>query len=71
MFLMDVPSMEIEQNGENKTLWELFHSPANSPYPPTEYMYQMNEIFLDHWATIIKVTIFDPESPHKYLSYPK
>merc|ERR550534_1894257 len=51
---MDVPAMTLERDGKNKTLWELFHSPADSPYPPTAYMHQMSDIFLNHWASIIK-----------------
>ena len=59
MFMMDVPNMKVEnyKGGENSTLWEILHSPSENPYPPKDYMIQMAGIFINHWASIIKVRI--------------
>ncbi|CAG5104737.1 Oidioi.mRNA.OKI2018_I69.chr1.g1494.t1.cds [Oikopleura dioica] len=56
MFMMDVPNMEVEydEGSVNLTLWEILHSPSENPYPPKEYMIQMADIFINHWASIIK-----------------
>ena len=57
MFMLDVPAMELNLNGRTKTMWELIHSPSGpgASYPPKEYMYHMADVFVNHWASIIKV----------------
>ncbi|CAG5099585.1 Oidioi.mRNA.OKI2018_I69.XSR.g16591.t1.cds [Oikopleura dioica] len=54
MFMLDVPSMELKLNGKSTSLWEILHSPPSNPYRPEEYMYHMVDIFVNHWASIIK-----------------